>query len=85
MPFSVDFDRGVNLPDEKEGRVETYGPRKEPKCDDHHDGVRKVHQGGHELVNVQFGVEIKHRIQKHINGAASRHDEGPPPPVNNSR
>ena len=77
----VDLDRGVDLADEEESRVEADGAGEQPEGHDHHEGVGEVQKGRNELFDVQLGVEVEDAVGEHVDGRAAGHQEGPPPPV----
>ena len=77
----VDFDGGIDLSDEEEGRVEADCPSQEPEGNEHDEGVGEVKEGGDELVNLQFGVEVENTVSENVNSRSARDNEAPPPPM----
>ena len=77
----INLDSSVDLSDEEKCRIESDSSRQQPEGDDHHQGVRKVEERGHKLVNVQLRVEVEDAVSEDVECWSSRHDEGPPPPV----
>lgn len=51
---SVDFDRGIDFPDEHVGSVEANRARQQPEWQDHQGCIAEVQEGGDELHNVQL-------------------------------
>ena len=77
----VDLDRGVDLADEEESRVEADGAGEQPEGHDHHEGVGEVQKGRNELFDVQLGVEVEDAVGENVDGWTSGHEEWSPPPV----
>lgn len=51
---SVYFYRGVDLPDEHVGGVESDGPGEQPEGEDHEGSVAEIQEGRDELHNIQL-------------------------------
>ena len=77
----VNLDGAVDSPHKPVSGAKADGTGGNPEDKHHNQAIAKVKNGGHGVINLEFGQEVKHTVQKHINGCTPRHDKGAPPPV----
>jgi hypothetical protein len=64
--YLVDLDFAVDLPNEKESRVEPDRAGDEPERDRHYNAVGEVQQCGDKLVDIQLGTEVENTVTKDV-------------------
>lgn len=77
----IDFHGPVYFADEEKRGVESDRARQQPEGHHHDDGISEIQQRGHELINVQLGIEIENAVGEHVQGGSTRDNEAPPPPM----
>ena len=61
----------VYFPDEEDRGEEANGAGDEPEGDGDDDSVDKIDQGGYNVVDVDFRVEVEDAVSEHVNCGGS--------------